>query len=47
MSAPPLSSEEALALFTGMNILTVVGVHNQAIIIVAVNVEDYFPLKKR
>jgi integrase/recombinase XerD len=56
---PVLSSEEATALLSGMNVSTVVGLRDRAIIavmtytfarvsaVVALNVEDYFPLKKR
>jgi integrase/recombinase XerD len=56
---PVLSSEEATALLTGMNISTVVGLRDRAIIavmtytfarvgvVVALNVEDYLPQKKR
>jgi site-specific recombinase XerD len=52
---PVLSSEEATALLTGMNVTTVVGLRDRAIIavmtytfarvgaVVALNVEDYFP----
>jgi integrase/recombinase XerD len=58
-STPVLSSEEATALLTGMNVSTVVGLRDRAIIavmtytfarvgaVVALNVEDYFPQKKR
>jgi integrase/recombinase XerD len=56
---PVLSSEEATALLTGMNISTVVGLRDRAIIavmtytfarvgaVVALNVEDYYSQKKR
>jgi len=56
---PVLSSEEATALLSGMNVSTVVGLRDRAIIavmtytfarvsaVVTLNVEDYFPLKKR
>jgi integrase/recombinase XerD len=56
---PVLSSEEATALLSGMDVSTVVGVRDRAIIavmtytfarvsaVVTLNVEDYFPLKKR
>jgi integrase/recombinase XerD len=56
---PVLSSEEATALLTGMDVSTVVGLRDRAIIavmtytfarvgaVVALNVEDYFPQKKR
>ena len=56
---PVLSSEEATALLAGMNVSTVVGLRDRAIIavmtytfarvgaVVALNVEDYFPQKKR
>ena len=58
-STPVLSSEEATALLTGMDISTVVGLRDRAIIavmtytfarvgaVVALNVEDYSPQKKR
>jgi integrase/recombinase XerD len=58
-STPVLSSEEATALLTGMDISTVVGLRDRAVIavmtytfarvgaVVALNVEDYFPQKKR
>lgn len=58
-STPTLSSEEATALLTGMDVSTVVGLRDRAIIavmtytfarvgaVVALNVEDYFPQKKR
>jgi site-specific recombinase XerD len=57
-STPVLSSEEATALLTGMDVSTVVGLRDRAIIaamtytfarvgaVVALNVEDYFPQKK-
>jgi integrase/recombinase XerD len=56
---PVLSSEEATALLTGMDVSTVVGLRDRAIIaamtytfarvvaVVALAVEDYFPQKKR
>jgi site-specific recombinase XerD len=56
---PVLSSEEATALLTGMEVSTVVGLRDRAIIavmtytfarvgaVVALTVEDYFPQKKR
>ena len=56
---PVLSSEEATALLTGMDVSTVVGLRDRAIIavmtytfarvgaVVALNVEDYFAQKKR
>lgn len=56
---PVLSSEEATALLAGMNVSSVVGLRDRAIIavmtytfarvgaVVALNVEDYFPQKKR
>jgi site-specific recombinase XerD len=56
---PVLSSEEASALLGGMDILSVVGLRDRAVIgvmtytfarvgaVVALNVEDYFPQKKR
>jgi integrase/recombinase XerD len=56
---PVLSSEEATVLLSGMNVSTVVGLRDRAIIavmtytfarvsaVVALNIEDYFPLKKR
>jgi integrase/recombinase XerD len=56
---PVLSSEEATALLTGMDVSTVVGLRDRAIIavmtytfarvgaVVALSVEDYFPQKKR
>jgi integrase/recombinase XerD len=56
---PVLSSEEATALLTGMNVSRVVGLRDRAIIavmtytfarvgaVVALTVEDYFPQKKR
>jgi integrase/recombinase XerD len=56
---PVLSSEEATALLTGMDISTVVGLRDRAVIavmtytfarvgaVVALSVEDYFPQKKR
>jgi site-specific recombinase XerC len=56
---PVLSSEEATALLTGMNVSTVVGLRDRAIIavmtytfarvraVVALNVEDYYSQKKR
>ena len=58
-STPVLSSEEATALLTGMDVSTVVGLRDRAIIavmtytfarvgaVVALSVEDYFPQKKR
>lgn len=58
-STPALSSEEATALLTGMDISTVVGLRDRALIavmtytfarvgaVVALGVEDYFPQKKR
>lgn len=58
-SAPVLSSEEATALLTGMDVSTVVGLRDRAIIavmthtfarvgaIVALAVEAYFSQKKR
>jgi len=58
-STPVLSSEEATALLTGMDVSTVVGLRDRAIIavmtytfarvgaVVALNIEDYFPQKKR
>ena len=58
-STPVLSSEEATALLTGMDVSTVVGLRDRAIIavmtytfarvgaVVALTVEDYFPQKKR
>jgi site-specific recombinase XerD len=54
-----LSSEEATALLSGMDVSSVVGLRDRAVIavmtytfarvsaVVALNVEDYFPLKKR
>jgi site-specific recombinase XerD len=56
---PVLSSEEATALLAGMDVATVVGLRDRAIIavmtytfarvgaVVALTVEDYFPQKKR
>ena len=56
---PVLSSEDATALLTGMDVSTVVGLRDRAIIavmtytfarvgaVVALTVEDYFPQKKR
>jgi integrase/recombinase XerD len=56
---PVLSSEEATALLSGMDISTVVGLRDRAMIavmtytfarvgaVVALSVEDYFPQKKR
>jgi integrase/recombinase XerD len=56
---PVLSSEEATALLEGMEVSTLVGLRNQAIIavmiytfarvgaVVALNVEDYYSQKKR
>ena len=56
---PVLSSEEATALLAGMDVSTVVGLRDRAIIavmtytfarvgaVVALNVEDYYPQKKR
>jgi site-specific recombinase XerD len=56
---PVLSSEEATALLAGMDVSSVVGLRDRAIIavmtytfarvgaVVALNVEDYFPQKKR
>ena len=58
-ATPVLSSEEATALLASMNVSTVVGLRDRAIIavmtytfarvgaVVALNVEDYFPQKKR
>ena len=58
-STPVLSSEEATALLTGMDVSTIVGLRDRAIIavmtytfarvgaVVALTVEDYFPQKKR
>jgi site-specific recombinase XerD len=58
-STPVLSSEEATALLTGMDVSTIVGLHDRAIIavmtytsaragaVVALTVEDYFSQKKR
>ena len=58
-STPVLSSEEATALLTGMDVSTVVGLRDRAIIavmtytfarvgaVVALTVEDYFSQKKR
>jgi site-specific recombinase XerD len=58
-STPVLSSEEATALLTGMDVSTVIGLRDRAIIavmtytfarvgaVVALNVEDYFPQKNR
>jgi len=58
-STPVLSSEEATALLTGMDVSTVVGLRDRAIIavmtytfarvgaVVALAVEDYYPQKKR
>src|SRR5580704_15328212 len=58
-ATPVLSSEEATALLTGMNVSTIVGLRDRAIIavmtytfapvgaVVALTVEDYFPQKKR
>src|ERR1700704_2452222 len=58
-STPVLSSEEATALLTGMDVSTVVGLRDRAILavmtytfarvgaVVALNLEDYFPQKKR
>jgi site-specific recombinase XerD len=58
-ATPVLSSEEARELLTGMNVSTVVGLRDRAIIavmtysfarvgaVVALAVEDYFPQKKR
>jgi len=58
-STPGLSSEEATALLTGMDVSTVVGLRDRAIIavmtytfarvgaVVALAVEDYFSHKKR
>jgi site-specific recombinase XerD len=58
-STPVLSSEEATALLTGMNVSTIVGLRDRAIIavmtytfarvgaVVALAVEDYFSQKKR
>src|SRR6202158_4746548 len=58
-STPVLSSEEATALLTGMDVSTVVGLRDRAIIavmtytfarvgaVIAVTVEDYYPQKKR
>jgi integrase/recombinase XerD len=58
-STPVLSSEEATALLTGMDVSTVVGLRDRAFIavmtytfarvgaVVALTVEDYFPQKKR
>ena len=58
-STPVLSSEEATALLTGMDVSTIVGLRDRAIIavmtytfarvgaVVALAVEDYFPQKKR
>jgi len=57
-STPVLSSEEATALLTGMDVSTVVGLRDRAIIavmtytfarvgaVVALNIEDYFPAEK-
>src|SRR5208283_2232803 len=56
---PVLSSEEATALLTGMDVSTIVGLRDRAVIavmtytfarvgaVVALTVEDYFPQKKR
>jgi site-specific recombinase XerD len=56
---PVLSSEEATALLTGMDTSSVVGLRDRAILavmiytfarvgaVVALNLEDYFPQKKR
>ena len=56
---PVLSSEEATALLSGMNVSTVVGLRDRAIIaamtytfarvgaVIALNVEDYYSQKKR
>jgi site-specific recombinase XerD len=58
-STPVLSSEEATALLAGMDVSTVVGLRDRALIavmtytfarvgaVVALNVEDYYPQKKR
>ena len=58
-STPVLSSEEATALLKDMNVSTVVGLRDRALIavmtytfarvgaVVALNVEDYYPQKKR
>ena len=58
-STPVLSSEEATALLKGMDVSTVVGLRDRAIIavmtytfarvgaVVALTVEDYYPQKKR
>ena len=58
-STPVLSSEEATALLTGMDVSTVAGIRDRAIIavmtytfarvgaVIALSVEDYFPQKKR
>jgi site-specific recombinase XerD len=58
-STPVLSSEEATALLGGMDVSTVVGLRDRALIgvmtytfarvgaVVALNVEDYYPQKKR
>ncbi|HUB33642.1 MAG TPA: tyrosine-type recombinase/integrase [Bryobacteraceae bacterium] len=58
-STPVLSSEEATALLTGMDVSTVVGLRDRAVIavmtytfarvgaVVGLAVEDYFPQKKR
>jgi site-specific recombinase XerD len=58
-STPVLSSEEATALLTGMDVSSVVGLRDRAVIavmtytfarvgaVVALAVEDYFPQKKR
>jgi integrase/recombinase XerD len=58
-STPVLSSEEATALLTGMDVSSVVGLRDRAIIalmtytlarvgaVVALTVEDYYPQKKR
>ena len=58
-STPVLSSEEATSLLTGMDVSTVIGLRDRAIIavmtytfarvgaVVALAVEDYFPQKKR
>ena len=58
-STPALSSEEATALLSGMDVSTVVGLRDRAIIavmtytfarvgaVVALTVEDYYPQKKR
>ena len=58
-STPVLSSEEATALLAGMDVSSVVGLRDRAIIagmtytfarvgaVVALNVEDYYPQEKR